>query len=105
MATSNKNDKNHSVWLRVIFNIPLIIVVGVIVLSATWGNNSYIKRVGYQKRINELEAEIKQYNDSAEIYSQKAIQLNTDPETLEKIARERYGMKHENEEVFITDIK
>ena len=103
--TDKPKDAGRPMWLRVLLNLPLLIVVGAILVSIVWGDNSYIKRVGYQKRINELEAEIKQYNDSAEIYSQKAIQLNTDPETLEKIARERYGMKHENEEVFITDIK
>ena len=31
-------------------------------------------------------------------------ELNTDRETLEKIAREQYGMKRVNEEVYITEI-
>ena len=92
-------------WLRVLLNLPLLIVVGAILVSIVWGDNSYIRRLGYQARIGELESEIKQFNDSASYYSRKADELNTDPESLEKIAREQYGMKRENEEVFITDIK
>ena len=34
----------------------------------------------------------------------KVNELNTDRETLERIAREKYGMKRENEDVYITDI-
>ncbi len=92
-------------WLRVLLNIPLLIVVGTIIVASVWGDNSYSKRVGYQKRITQLESEIRQNNDSAAYYARKAVELNSDPETLEKIAREQYGMKRDNEEVFITDIK
>lgn len=92
-------------WVRVLLNLPLLIVVGAIVVSIVWGENSYIKRIGYQERIGQLEDEIKQYRDSADFYARKAGELNTDPETLEKIAREQYGMKRDNEEVFVTDIK
>ena len=38
------------------------------------------------------------------MFDAKVNELHTDRETLEKIAREKYGMKRENEEVFITDI-
>ncbi len=92
-------------WVRVLLNLPLLIVVGAILVSIVWGDNSYIKRIGYQERIGRLESEIKQYSDSAAFYARKAGELNTDPETLEKIAREQYGMKRDNEEVFVTDIK
>jgi len=54
--------------------------------------------------INDLKAEIKSNQDSAKIYEAKLDELHTDRETLEKIAREQYGMKRTNEEVFITDI-
>lgn len=103
--TDKPKDAGRPMWLRVLLNLPLLIVVGVILVSIVWGDNSYIRRLGYQARIGELESEIKQFNDSASYYSRKADELNTDPESLEKIAREQYGMKRENEEVFITDIK
>ena len=34
----------------------------------------------------------------------KVNELNTDKETLERIAREKYGMKRHNEDVYKTDI-
>lgn len=103
--TDKPKDAGRPMWLRVLLNLPLLIVVGAILVSIVWGDNSYIRRLGYQARIGELESEIKQFNDSASYYSRKTDELNTDPESLEKIAREQYGMKRENEEVFITDIK
>jgi cell division protein FtsB len=38
------------------------------------------------------------------MYREKAHSLATDRETLERIAREQYGMKKEKEDVFITNI-
>ena len=53
---------------------------------------------------DKIKAEIKVQEDSAQYYIHKTQELNTDKETLEKIAREQYNMKKTNEEVFITDI-
>ena len=102
---NNANKTGHPMWMRVLFNLPLIVVVGVILVSIMWGENSYIKRLGYQSRIHQLESEIKRYNDSSSLYMHRAIEINADPEAIEKVAREQYGMKHENEDVFVTDIK
>ena len=38
------------------------------------------------------------------MYEKKIRELNTDRATLEKIAREKYGMKKDYEEVYVTDI-
>ena len=57
-----------------------------------------------KKEIDKMNAQIKVMEDSAKFYERKTQELNTDKETLEKIAREQYGMKRTNEEVFETDI-
>ena len=69
-----------------------------------FGENNYMRINSYKQQINDLKAEIKSNQDSAKIYESKYEELHTDRETLEKIAREKYGMKRTNEEVFITDI-
>ena len=101
----NAGNGGSPMWLRVLCNLPLLVIVVAITVSIIWGDNSYVKRLGYKERIAQLEKEIKLNNDSAAYYARKAAELNTDHESLEKIAREQYGMKRDNEEVFITDIK
>ena len=58
----------------------------------------------YTSEINKLKGDIQQNSDSAMYYVNKVNELNTDKETLERIAREKYGMKRHNEDVYKTDI-
>ena len=58
----------------------------------------------YRSQINELKSQIKNNQDSAAMYEAKVNALNTDNESLERLVREKYGMKRINEEVFITNI-
>ncbi len=87
-------------WL----SLPFVVLAASFVVMVFYGDNSYIKSIGYQEKINDLKAEIKMNEDSAAYYERKSNELSTDPESLEKIAREQYGMKRENEDVYITDI-
>lgn len=87
-------------WL----SLPLVIIIAFLISMIFFGDNSYIKGKEYSKKINELKTEIKANKDSASFYKRKAHELSTDRETLEKIAREQYGMKRESEDVYITDI-
>ena len=69
-----------------------------------YGENNYMQINDQKKEIDKINAQIKALEDSAKLYERKTQELNTDKETLEKIAREQYSMKRTNEEVFITDI-
>ena len=91
-------------WIPRWLNIPLIVFIAFMLTLLFFGENNYLKIKGYQKRINELKVEIKANEDSAIVYQGKANELNTDRASLERLAREKYGMKRSNEEVFITDI-
>ena len=42
--------------------------------------------------------------DAGRLVEAKVNELNTDNESLERLVREKYGMKRVNEEVYITDI-
>ena len=91
-------------WIPRWVTMKGLIIVTFILLMIFFGNTSYPKILEYIKTSNELRAEIKHYNDSAEYFRQKAHELETNREALERIAREQYGMKREKEDVFITDI-
>jgi hypothetical protein len=95
----------RKLWIPQWFSIPLLIIIIFLIIILFFHENSYMKSVTYGTKISELKEEIKKNNDSAAYYERKVTDLNTDKETLEKIAREQYNMKRENEDVYITDIK
>lgn len=99
-----KKDNIFTRWIPRWLSLPLIIIVAFLVVMIFFGDNSYLKSKEYSRKIDELNKEIKANKDSAEYYRKKSRELNTDRETLEKIAREQYGMKRENEDVYITEI-
>lgn len=64
-------------------------------------HNSMLKRYEHHKEIASLRAERERYkrlyeHDMAQLHS-----LETDPQIIEKIARERYFMKRPDEDVFV----
>lgn len=85
-------------------SITLVVVVAMIAGLFFIGPNNFMRVVELKKEIKELKTEIKANRDSTNIYEAKTRELNTDKVSLERIAREKYGMKRLNEEVFITEI-
>ena len=91
-------------WIPRWLNIPLLIFIAFVVLLLFFGENNYLRINKYRSEINELKSQIKNNLDSAAIYDSKVNELNTDNESLERLVREKYGMKRINEDVYITDI-
>lgn len=91
-------------WIPRWVNIPLIIFLAFVVFLVFVGENSFRRTLNYRSQINELKSQIKNLEDSAAMYDAKVNELNTDNESLERLVREKYGMKRVNEEVYITDI-
>ena len=91
-------------WFANLVTVPKLIFVGFICSLIFFGDNSCLRKLEYNDQIKDLKTQIQANQDSTAFYEAKVRELNTDRETLEKIAREKYGMKRENEEVYITDI-
>ena len=91
-------------WIPRWLNIPLLIFVGFVIVLLFFGDNNYMRINKYHSQINDLKSQIQNNKDSAAMYEAKINELNTDKESLERLVREKYGMKRTNEEVFITDI-
>lgn len=102
---NNEQKKNILTrWIPRWLSLPLIIIIVFLFIMIFYGENSYLKNKEYGEKINELKKEIKANQDSAKYYQRKTKELSSDRETLEKIAREQYGMKKSYEDVYITDI-
>lgn len=91
-------------WIPRWLHLPFVLFVIFIVWMLAVGDNNFVNTHALKAESNDIKAELQAMNDSVAYYEQKVEELNTDPETLEKIAREQYGMRKNNEEVFITDI-
>ena len=76
-----------------------LLIFGVIIVFLD--ENSLIQRAKHQEEIKELKEDIAKYRKQFEEDTKKLKELTTNPEALEKIAREKYLMKKPNEDIFI----
>ncbi len=63
--------------------------------------NSIWRHVRNTQRINELRSEIKRLNDRHSYNQAQLRLLGNDTKAIEKIARERYFMKTDEEDIFV----
>ncbi|MBQ7422226.1 MAG: septum formation initiator family protein [Prevotella sp.] len=82
------------------FKYHLVIVIGIAVVGFL-DENSFMKRFEYDYQIEELKAEIDKYTKRYEADSKRLKELNRNPNAIAKIARERYFMKADDEDIFV----
>ena len=95
--------KSRRIFTKINICIAIVIVFGIFVTFISEYN--YLKIVKYDSEIKDLKIQIAATRDSFKIYEKKLHDLNSDPETLEKIVREEYYMKRDNEDVYIVKEK
>ena len=78
----------------------IVIVVGVLVVSAI-DDNSIYQHVKYQIQINNLRSEIKKYTARYQADTKLLREMRVDPKAYQKIARENYFMKADDEDIFV----
>ena len=78
----------------------IVIVVGVLVVGAI-DDNSIYEHIKYQIQINNLRSEIQKYTNQYQEDSQKLREMRVGTKAYEKIARERYFMKADDEDIFV----
>ena len=83
----------------------IVIVVGVLVVGVV-DDNSIRQHIRYQIEIASLRAEIDKYQTQYESDMQQLRDMRRGPEAFGKIARQRYFMKADDEDIFVlsTDI-
>lgn len=93
--------KINNIWAYLNKQKYLItIILGLLVVCVV-DENSLRKYVTYQLRINELNSEIESYQKQFERDSISLKAMTDDPKGVERVARERYLMKRENEDIFV----
>ena len=86
----------RSPWLKyALVTIVAVLLIGFIDENSVWNHFQN------QQRIGELQDEIKRQNDQYHHNQKQIRKLNSDPKAIEKIARERYFMKADDEDIFV----
>ena len=86
-------------------HILLVAFLGFGVYMTFFSEHNYEETTKYAKEIKVLQAKIKETKDSAATYQVKLNALNSNPEMVEKVVREEYHFKKENEDFYITKEK
>ena len=75
----------------------------VCLLFAVVASGSIYDRIRNYHEIKRLKEEIAEYKQNTEEIEQSIEELRSNSKMMEKLAREKYGMKQDNEDVFVDD--
>ena len=78
----------------------LVSIIAVVLIGFV-DDNSVWHHVQNKHKIGELESEIAKYTDQNQRNLQQIRMLESNPKAIEKIARERYFMKADDEDIFV----
>ena len=93
--------KINTIWAHIGRHKYLITIIIGLLLVGVVDEGSLRKYAILNMQINELKAEINQYQEQFERDSTRLDALINTPKGVERVARERYLMKRENEDIFI----
>jgi cell division protein FtsB len=78
-----------------------IVTVAFIVWMLFFDKNDLVSQYEYRQQVNTLKEERDFYTKETEKVSKDLDELTSNPQKLEKFAREKYLMKRDNEDVFV----
>ena len=88
------------VWRSQVLKYAVVCVVGVLIVGFL-DENSLWSHMKNRQRIDELTEEKARYNAAFQRDQAQIRELDRNPKAMEKIARERYFMKADDEDIFV----
>jgi cell division protein FtsB len=88
------------VWHSLFFKYAIVTIVGVAIVGFL-DENSLWNHFKNLQRISELREETAHYNADYRRDQARIRELDRDPKAIEKIARERYFMKADDEDIYV----
>jgi len=82
------------------FKFHIVIILGVLIVGVL-DENSFMKRIEYAYQIEDLKTEIQKYDSQYKHDTQQLKELKTNPQAISRVARERYFMKADDEDIFV----
>lgn len=93
--------KIHSAWLFMCKHKYLLTILFIALIVGVVDEDSFLNRHPRRVRIETLKKEIDNYKRQYTEADNKIRELENNPKAVEKIARERYHMKRDGEDVFV----
>ena len=87
-------------WRSQTLKYTVVCILGVLIVGFL-DENSVASHLKNRHRIGELQEEIDQYNVEFQRDQAQIRELDRNPKAIEKIARERYFMKADDEDIFV----
>lgn len=87
--------------LNLIKNKFLLASVAFIVWMVFFDRNDMTSQLDYRSKVNKLEEEKDFYTKEIAKAEKDLQELTTNPDRLEKFARERYYMRRDNEDIYV----
>lgn len=94
-------DKLITIWSFICQRKYLITVVAFAVIIGFLDENSLFRRLAYEREISQLKEEIEKYRADYEENTKRLNELNSNPDAIEQVAREKYLMKKPNEDIYV----
>ena len=92
--------KMGRIWHLPAVRYGLVVVLGVALVGFA-GENSLLALLRNKVHISELNSEIEKYNTRSAEDMRQIRELDRNPKAVERIARERYFMKYDDEDIFV----
>ena len=89
-------------WFSILTNIYILILTVFVVWMIFFDTNSLLIHIELKKEINKLEKQKEFLQEEIE-KDKEVIERLSDPEELEKFAREQYYLKKKDEEIYIIE--
>ncbi len=87
--------------LSVIKNKYLLTIIGLLVWVVFFDKNDLRTQIELRQQVKQLEKERNYFAQEISVITADIKELTTNPNTLEKFAREKYLMKRNNEDIFV----
>ena len=88
------------VWHSLFFKYAVVAIIGGVIVGFL-DENSFYSHFKNMQRISELQEETEKYNADYRRDQARIRELDRNPKAIEKIARERYFMKADDEDIFV----
>ena len=94
-------DKLITIWSFICRRKYLITVVAFAVIIGFLDENSLFRRLAYEREISQLKEEVEKYRADYEENTKRLNELNSNPDAIEQVAREKHLMKKPNEDIYV----
>lgn len=101
----NEEKESPKKWYRFLWNPYLLVGVVFVIWMLFFDQNSYLMHKSLGEDLEELETDKAFYQEKIDKESTRLQEIESNPEEYEKMAREKFYMKRENEDIYVIEKK